>query len=447
MSVKKISRRDMLKGIGLGAASLVVASCTPAAQPTSQSAATTNPAAPTSKPPAAEPVSIQFAGWGNAEECQLYQDIATAHMQEDSKIKIEVLCMPNADYNQKIFAWIASGDAPDNLRTGTQYFPTLVTDGGLLDLTSYFKASPDLLDDKLYFTDLYSIYTVANKMYGSVLGPNVFAGYYNIDLFQKAKMDFPTATWTFEDYRAAAVKLTSGDGAGKVWGSSPSFINRENWQSQIWARGGEIFDKDEYPTKCLLNSKEAIDTFKWMQDMVNKDKAAPNTADFSAIQGGFISGMIGMELTGTWEINARRKLTAFKWDIFPFPKDAKHVTAYLAGAVVVPKTSKNPDAAWSHTAYIQSEKAQTLIAASGLNAPMSRKVANSDAFLKLDGAPAHHTIVTDEMAFARNRDFFFPKWAEVQSKVWLPEIEKLMLNKQTPEDTAKNIADGTQALL
>ena len=448
MASKKLSRRDLLKGIGLGAASVVMASCTPATQTAAPIAQSTNqPAPPSTQLPVKQSATIRFAGWGNAEECQLYQDIATAHMQEKSNIKIEVTCMPGSDYTQKIFAWIASGDPPDNLRTGTQYFPTLVSEGALLDLTAYFKAQPDLLDDKQHFTSLYSIYTVANKMYGTVLGPNVMAGYYNVDLFQKAKVDVPNSSWTFEDYRAAAAKLTSGSGVGKVWGSSSSFINRENWQSQIWARGGEIFDKVEYPTKCLLNSKEAIDTFKWMQDTVNKDKVAPNAAEFNAIQGGFISGLIAMELTGTWEINARRKIKAFKWDLFPFPKDAKHVTAYLAGAVVVPKTSKSPDGAWQHAAYIQSAKAQSLIAASGLNAPMSRKVAASDVFLKLEGAPAHHAVRNDEMAVARNRDFLFPKWAEVQSKVWAPEIEKLMLNKQTPADTAKNMADGTQALL
>jgi multiple sugar transport system substrate-binding protein len=445
---KKISRREMLKGLGVGMAAAVVASCTPEApKPTEAKPAATQPAAPATKAPAAEVVSIRFAGWGNAEELKLYDDIAKAHMEANPKIKIETMGMPSNDYAQKIFTWIASGDPPENLRTGTQYFPTLHADGALLDLTAYFKAAPALMDKNLYFTDLYSIYTVDGKMYGTVLGPNVVAGFYNVDLFQKAKIDPPNEYWTVEQYVDAAKKLTQGEGPTKVWGSSLSFRDRQCWQALVWSQGGEMFDKVEYPTKCLLNSPEAINAFQWMQDMVYKHKAAPTAAEFSAIQGGFNSGLIGMELQGTWEVNARRKITAFKWDLFPVPKAIKRITTYLAGAVVIPKATKKADAAWAHAAYIQSDKAQELIAKDSLNTPMNRKIASSDTFLKVQGAPANHMVRVQGMDYARNRDFYFAKWSEVQSKVWGPEIENLMLNKQSATETAKKMADGTQPLL
>ncbi len=447
MSPKKINRREMLRGIGIGVASAFIASCTPAApspaanQPSSEQPSTSTQPAP------AEAVSIRFAGWGNAEELLLYENIAKAHMEEDPKIKIEVLGMPSSDYSQKIFTWIASGDPPENLRTGTQYFPTLYADGALMDLTNYFQTKPELLDDKLYFTDLYHIYTVGGKMYGTVLGPNVIAIYYNKDLFEKAGVDFPNENWTYADYTNAAVKLTKGEGPAKVWGSSLTFTAREEWQPVVWCFGGELFDKEEYPTKCTIDSPETANAFRWMQDLVYKDKAAPTAAEFQAVQGGFNSGLIGMEFDGTWDVNARRKITAFKWDLAPIPKDLRRITAYLAGAVVVPKETKKGDAAWSHAAYIQSARAQTLIALDSLNVPMDRKIAASDTFLKVEGAPEHHIVRVQGMDYARNRDFFFAKWSEVQSKVWAPEIEKLMLNKQTPEVTAKNMAEGTQPLL
>jgi multiple sugar transport system substrate-binding protein len=180
-----------------------------------------------------------------------------------------------------------------------------------MDLTNYFQATPELLDDKLFFTDLYRIYTVDGKKYGTVLGPNVIALYYNKDLFEKAQVDPPNENWTYEDYTTTAKKLTQGEGPAKVWGSSLTFQNREEWQPVVWCFGGELFDKEEYPTKCLIDSPETANAFRWIQDLVYKDKAAPSAAEFQAIQGGFNSGLIAMEIDGTWDVNARRKITAF----------------------------------------------------------------------------------------------------------------------------------------
>lgn len=154
-----------------------------------------------------------------------------------------------------------------------------------------------------------------------------------------------------------------------------------------------------------------------------------------------------MELGGSWSINARRKIDQFQWDLFHFPKAQTRVTCHLAGAVVVAAASKYPDQAWSHAAYYESDRAQEMFAKDGLNTPMMKKWAQSDTFLQLEGAPPHHSVRVEAMEYSRNRDFYFDKWQEVQTKVWQPEMDKLMTGVQTPEETAANMAAGTQALL
>lgn len=190
MTASRISRRRFFQGLSWVGVGTVVAACTPMPAPTATEEGV----------PAAETIHIRFAGWGNTEELTLYENIAAAHMEEDPGIEIENLGFPGSDYAQKLFSWIASGDPPENLRTGTQYFPTLWADGVLLPLTEYFNSTPDLLDNAQYMTILYDIYTLDNEMFATVIGPNVMAAYLNMDMLSEAGLEYPGADWTYDDY-------------------------------------------------------------------------------------------------------------------------------------------------------------------------------------------------------------------------------------------------------
>ena len=453
-----LTRRQFVHWLVVGTAGAALAACG-RTQQTEVPKAVSTPAAtgatvapePTTAPATAapkQPASIVLSGWGNVEELNLYKNIIAAFMQDNPDVKVDLLGIPDAgEYGQKLFPMIAAGTAPDCIRTGTQFFPGLYAQGALLDLTPYFEKSPEMLDPNLYFTDLYDIYRMDGKYYGTILGPTVMLMYYNADLFAKAGVQPPTDSWTLADYVEAAKQLTVRDGDRIIQYGSNVVTAREVWEGIVWSKGGQIFDDMRKPTKCLLDSPEAIDTFRWMQDLVYKHKVAPTTAQLQGLEGGWDSGRIAMELTGSWSINTRRKITAFKWDLAHQPKDKYRVACHFAGAVVVYAKTKFKDASWALARYFQSDRAQKLIAEDGLNTPMMRKWAESDTFLKLPGAPPHHRVRVEVMQYSRNRDAYFPAWQEVQSKVWAPEIDKLMLNKQSPEETAQNITKGTNALL
>ncbi len=172
----QLSRHRFLQGVSWLSAGTLVAACT-APMPTP---------AGMDEGAAAEPVRIRFAGWGNTEELTLYENIAAAHREEDPGIEIENLGFPFSDYAQKLFAWIASGDPPENLRTGTQFFPTLWADDVLLPLTEYFNVEENFLDDSHYMTELFDIYTMDDDMFATVIGPNVMAAYLNMDMLEAA---------------------------------------------------------------------------------------------------------------------------------------------------------------------------------------------------------------------------------------------------------------------
>lgn len=444
MELKKLSRREMLKAMGLAMTGAALAACAPKTQTPVPGGAEED--SPQDAPAEPEEVTIRFAGWGNVEELALYDNIAALFMEENPNVTVETIGLPGGEYGEKLFTWIASGNPPDNLRVGTQYFPTLYEDDVVADLTSYFTAMPELLDDTKYLTQLYDIYTMSGKKYATVLGPNVMALYYNVDLFEEAGVEAPTMEWTYDDYVDAAIKLTAGDGVNKTWGATNGYWWMI-WESMLWARGGDLFDAERDPTKCTLDSPEMVETCAWLQDLVHTHKAAPTTAEASGLEGGWNSGRVGMEINGTWAVNARRSIDAFRWDLAHLPMADKHAAAHAAGGIVLPKSTEHPDEAWALAAYHQSDAAQELYARDGLNTPIMLKWAESDVFLNLEGAPAGHKTRIDAMEYSRNRDFYFGEWTEVLNKVFAPEMDKLMANDQTPEETARNMAEGANELL
>jgi len=451
-----MTRREMMQGMGAILAGSVLSACAPTPPEETVKAEVTGAPAratvaeevePTVSPAKQEAVTIKFSGWGNVEELTLYENIAAAQMEENPNLKIENIGLPGNEYSQKLFTWIASGNPPDCIRVGTQYFPTLYAERAVLDLTPYFHSNSELLDDKLYMTDLYKIYTMDDKMYAPVLGPNVMALYYNVDMFENAGVEPPNMDWTYEDYTAAAIKMTRGEGTEKHYGATNAYWWMV-WESILWANGGDLFDREREPTRCTLDSPEMVETCRWLQDLVFKDKAVPTAAEASGFEGGWNSGRIGLEINGTWAVNARRKIKEFNWDLAHLPIGAKERAAcHAAGGIVIPVVTKHPDEAWVVAAYHEGDRAQELYARDGLNTPIMRKWAESDVFLKLEGAPPHHKVRVDAMEYSRNRDFYFEKWSEVRDKVFGPEMDKLMTNSQSPEETAANMATGAQALL
>lgn len=75
------------------------------------------------------------------------------------------------------------------------------------------------------------------------------------------------------------------------------------------------------------------------------------------------------------------------------------------------------------------------------------KWSNSPTFLELESAPPRHKIRVDAKSYSGDRNFCFAQWTEVRNKAFNPEIDKQMTGEQTPEDTARNMAQNAQEIL
>ncbi|WEK55051.1 MAG: extracellular solute-binding protein [Candidatus Cohnella colombiensis] len=182
-----------------------------ASQSPSQSTAPTESASPVAK----DPVTIKFLGW---EKPEVYQPAIDAFQAANSDIIVEYVPVVENDSNEtikKIDLMYATNDAFDVFTLNSApTFAQRAANGMLEALDDY------LTKEGVKYEDEYKAeqQKFESKRYSL---PGKFGPWFillNKDKLDAANLTVPTS-WTWDEFRDYAKKLTSGDGATKTYGA------------------------------------------------------------------------------------------------------------------------------------------------------------------------------------------------------------------------------------
>jgi multiple sugar transport system substrate-binding protein len=443
---KRISRRQFVKGVAVGAALALTGGC-----------AATPGASPVAETPLPAKVSgeIEFAyyNWGPA-SIQYFKDMAAAFEQSHPGTRIRLTLPPEAEYLTKLQILLATGSGPDIITT-TGLTQKLFEQGRLLDLTDRVQADPVLLDPAKFMQGGWDIYRFGtNKIYGIYSGADTHLLYYNKSIFDKAGAKYPTPDWTLNDYLEAARALTIREGDRTVqWGTALSILYAYwGWANLVWMEGGDIVDQRPFYTKLTLNNEPVIKVLTFIQDMIFKYKVAPSPSQAAALGEtfGFPSGTVAMVFDGGWSIQSFKTIEAFEWDIEMLPKGSQgFVGAFWPGTPMqISASTKNPELAWEFVRWFAaSREAQELIAKQLIQVPALFEVATSDVFLKQPGLPPNAKAWTESLRNARPGDIMHVNNQEMMDKVWNPNWDKFIEGKMSPEEWARTVeTEGNKIL-
>jgi multiple sugar transport system substrate-binding protein len=352
---QSLSRRQMLKLLGVGSAGLVMAACAPKAAPTEdKNAAAAKPAA--SKIETGHLTCLLCCGTDETHELQKQFNDYFSKTYPSITTSLE-LTPGGTNYFEKLQTLIAAGTPPDVFDMWEGYVQPYAANGVLQDLTPYVQADPEWKMDDFQPAAVAAssyqgkLYTIVRDFYP---GPAMF--FYNKDMFDKAKVDYPTFDWDWAKMREAAKALTkdvSGSGKTDQWGLAFEtwFVV---WLFLIWSNGGDLFNSDE--TKCALNDPKAVEAIQFWADLINKDSCALPSSEASAMQGAgnaFKTGKVGMYLGYAWDIVGMKaaKEQGTNWACILPPKSPStgkrsfymHLECWAAS-----KTSKVPNACWQY---------------------------------------------------------------------------------------------------
>jgi multiple sugar transport system substrate-binding protein len=224
-------------------ATFVVTACgQPAASPT----ATARTPSLTVVPTAAQKVQIRLATWTGVEEAKELQ--AVIDRVNAVAVGYQIVHEPQpADYYTKIQTNLAGGTAADLMWLSQENITGYADKGVLLDLSNLLKSdtrpAANLAD---YFPDVLQTAQYNGKTYGLPWIAQPVVLFYNPALFSAAGVEPPTSDWTWDDFKAAAAKLTkdtTGDGKPDQWGTA--FNGWPPIQMFIWQAGGEVMTENK----------------------------------------------------------------------------------------------------------------------------------------------------------------------------------------------------------
>jgi len=286
--------------------------------------------------------------------------IIAGFKKDNPDVDVKVTTAPFADYFTLLQTDLSAGTGPDVFELNYENFVTYASKGTLLDLNTQ-TANDKTWDAKVYYPRALSIFSQGDKQYGLPESFSTVLLFYNKDLFDAAKVEYPTAEWTWDDAIAAAKKIT--DKKAGVWGLYSPISFYEFFKK---AEQGDckFFNADK--TESLLNSPECAAVLDKMLSFT-KDGIMPTAADLSGIndEALFKSGKLAVWVTGIWEFTPNKDV-AFKWDIQLEPGLTHKAHHFFANAVVVNANTKNADAAYKWARYLTSSSvaAETRVAAS-----------------------------------------------------------------------------------
>jgi multiple sugar transport system substrate-binding protein len=194
-------------------------------------------------PAFAQDARIRHFWWGNPERDKRTFAVIDIFNGKNPGIVVEGETLGFNDYFTKLTTQIAGGNMPDVFQNGYGNMVEYIDKGTTKPLDDAVAAGK--LDISKIDPAGIAAGTFGGKLYGLTIGANSMATLINARLWQEAGIDIDPITWTYEDLKAAAVKisalggpkgtddLTADWGAFNVYLGQRGFANMYNDDKQF----------------------------------------------------------------------------------------------------------------------------------------------------------------------------------------------------------------------
>jgi multiple sugar transport system substrate-binding protein len=348
LSLMPLSRREFLRIAGTAAAGTALTACDFfQGKPTS---------------PAGEKVQLVYQDWRTDWFPPMAQrELAQFH---EAHPNISVFYVPdpeNFEFEEKTLEAFQAGRAADVFQGCCTHFPTWAQKGYTLDLRPYVNADLDRATIEDWDPAQYrALFSPDGKQYGLPKYHGALALYYNKDLFDQYRVEYPDASWTFEDYQAAMKRLTrdlDGNGQTDFWGSATEIV-WDHVQIHVNAWGGHLIDPND-PTQCRMCDPEALAAVEWLRARMWDEHVMASLPAIGAAgsREAFVAERIAMVEDGSWALKDILAGATFRVGVAPFPTGpARKVTLATTDGFGIYAGTKHPEAAWELLKFLISKE-------------------------------------------------------------------------------------------
>jgi multiple sugar transport system substrate-binding protein len=369
-------------------------------------------------------------------------------------------------YLARVATILASGQQLDNIEIGTEGFLLFASSGISRPLDELVAANQDEMQG--FFSDVSPKLIEAVMYNGSLYNlPSLWAAagiYYNKRLFDQAGLEYPTTSWTVEDFANAARAIrgladdTFGYGfANRHWGGFVpwSFIRDSSILVTEQFEGGDWLWDTYYPdmseeeraqrgggytyTASMANDPRNVEALQFLQDLAWVDDAA-YTGNLPDIQTAFATGKLGMMVSHRAFISVFRNvgLSYEDFDVTYMPMWESQKAQFGGSGLAIATLSQHPNEAWELLKYMTSPSTQSAYIMGGIHTASRRSVTNApeqNEGVAPENWPVYYNQL-DELpavpipAPPQNRDF---------TTIFTRYIGLAMANEMAPQEALDNM--------
>ncbi len=258
-------------------------------------------------------------------------------------VKVEVVNWDNL--LQKLQTDISGGSNSDISIIGTRWLLDFVKDEQAEPLDGMM--SPEFRDR--FIGPFLKPGEIGGKIYGLPIAASARAMYYNKDLFAKAGITAPPATW--DELAADAAKLKA---AGiSAFGLQGKLIETDvYWYYALWTFGGDVVGPDG---KAVFDSDAGVKSLAFYKSLIDRGYTEDGVTNYGRedLQNLFKQGRIAMMITAPFLINQiATEAPSLNYGVAPVPKEVRNATYAVTDSVVLFKNSKVKPAAFKFLDFL-----------------------------------------------------------------------------------------------
>ena len=356
---RKLSRREMLKGLGITALAASLYACQPKQEAPAEEPKAEQPKEESKQQPVdKEKPTLRLTLWAeqSGEGRTWPQDKGLEWAEQTGIADVEVELVSYNEMPTKQLTAVAAGTLWDVMFNNNKIGPYNAFKGVYLWLDDLINAySTDMTD---YFPAAVEGSAFEGKQYGlpcETNTGNTNIVFYNKDLLAEFGVDEPTDDWTFQEFSEMSAKATDKD--RRIFGTNLLFGNYYDFAALARGFGGDLFSEDGKDFTLTTDDK-TYEAMKAFVELRTKHEAAPTRDESEGLN--FYVGQLAIRPWGTYgfvqtEINVEDK---FEWGACLGPTGPDGMRGYSLFILqqVVGSTTEHPEEAFQLCAHLCSQE-------------------------------------------------------------------------------------------
>jgi multiple sugar transport system substrate-binding protein len=342
------------------------------------SAATAGASGDVTKIKVEDGATLRLAVAGNATEQKLYQDGVARFNKVFPNVKVTLEPIPD-QYDTAIKAGFSGGTVQDVFLLDGELMGALGPNGQLLALDDAMKTAGVQASD--YYEALTALYQQDGKTYGIAKDFGTLVVFINDEMTQKAGVD-PASIKTWDDLKAAAQKMTTGEGPSKTYGMclNPDI---QRYGASILQNGDPIIQDN----KAVFNDDKGVAAIDFWYGF-KKDgtgelykelgkgwcgEAFSGKNSAMVVEGGWLVPFLADPANGATDL----KYSAIP---LPIPSGGQPATWLFTNAFAASGKTQYPNAAAALVLFLTSAMNEKALIPSGLASPSLKALADDPFF-------------------------------------------------------------------